>query len=100
MQELLTFEADRRVINITLSSFGTELTESDKLKLFPGLGGLYPNGQLALAQCTNIEEVYNILEVMAPRGSFFSRLKSTDVHTLDKVMVLSLSYRLQTHAQS
>ena len=74
-QQLLVFEADRRVINITLSSFGTELTVSDKLKLFPSFGSLNPSGQLAMAQCTNSEEFHNMLEVMAPVWQCFVQIQ-------------------------
>ena len=94
-QQLLVFEADRRVINITLSSFGTELTVSDKLKLFPSFGSLNPSGQLAMAQCTNSEEFHNMLEVMAPYGSVLSRFKGAEPRTLDKVIVLSCCHVLK-----
>ncbi|KAG9548937.1 ATPase, V0 complex, subunit D, partial [Aureobasidium melanogenum] len=36
MSEILEFEADRRSINITLNSFGTDLTKADRQKLYPG----------------------------------------------------------------
>lgn len=86
LMQLLVFEADRRVINITLSSFGTELTVSDKLKLFPSFGSLNPSGQLAMAQCTNSEEFHNMLEVMAPYGSVLSRFKGAEPRTFDKIL--------------
>jgi V-type H+-transporting ATPase subunit d len=38
------FEADRRAINITLNSFGTELTADDRKRMHPELGRLYPEG--------------------------------------------------------
>ena len=44
MKDILQFEADRRVINITLNSFGTELGADDRKKLFPNFGELYPEG--------------------------------------------------------
>ena len=40
MTEILEFEADRRSINITLNSFGTELPKTDRKKLYPNLGRL------------------------------------------------------------
>mmetsp|Transcript_7761 Transcript_7761/g.25710 ORF Transcript_7761/g.25710 Transcript_7761/m.25710 type:complete len:327 (+) Transcript_7761:132-1112(+) len=102
LMQLLVFEADRRVINITLSSFGTELTVSDKLKLFPSFGSLNPSGQLAMAQCTNSEEFHNMLEVMAPYGSVLSRFKGAEPRTLDKVIVLSCCHvlKLTSHCRS
>jgi V-type H+-transporting ATPase subunit d len=42
MSTLLKFESDRRTINITLNSIGTELTSDDRLKLYPRIGLLYP----------------------------------------------------------
>jgi len=44
MKKLLQFEADRRCINITLNSFGTELTADDRNKLYPNIGLLFPEG--------------------------------------------------------
>jgi len=44
MHTLLQFEADRRSINITLNSFGTELQKEDRENLYPKLGILYPEG--------------------------------------------------------
>ena len=41
MSELLFFEADRRAINITLISFGTELSRDDRIQLYPRMGLLY-----------------------------------------------------------
>ncbi|KAI5986148.1 V0 complex, c/d subunit of ATPase [Pisolithus albus] len=35
MRTILAFEADRRTINITINSFGTELTKEQRAKLFP-----------------------------------------------------------------
>ena len=45
MAEILQFEADRRSINITLNSFGTELSKQERRKLYPEFGKLYPGGQ-------------------------------------------------------
>jgi V-type H+-transporting ATPase subunit d len=38
MARLLGVEADRRAINITINSFGTELTRDERVKLFPAFG--------------------------------------------------------------
>lgn len=57
MSEVLQFEADRRAINITLNSFGTELSKPDRQKLYPGLGRLYPEGTLMLSRADDIEGV-------------------------------------------
>ena len=57
MSEVLGFEADRRAINITLNSFGTELSKQDRKKLYPSFGGLYPEGTLMLSRADDIEGV-------------------------------------------
>ena len=53
MSELLSFEADRRAISITMNSFGTELNEAveretKRRSLYCNFGSLYPEGVLAL----------------------------------------------------
>ena len=57
MAEVLEFEADRRAINITLNSFGTELSKQDRNKLYPNFGGLYPEGTLMLSRADDVESV-------------------------------------------
>jgi len=57
------FEADRRAINITINSFGTELSRDDRAKLFPSLGRLHPDGHAKLARADEIEHVKNVVEV-------------------------------------
>ncbi|KAI9811737.1 MAG: H(+)-transporting V0 sector ATPase subunit d [Pycnora praestabilis] len=57
MSESLEFEADRRSINITLNSFGTELSKEDRRKLYPNFGRLYPEGILMLSRADDIEGV-------------------------------------------
>lgn len=57
MSEMLEFEADRRAINITLNSFGTELQKAERRKLYPNFGKLYPEGSLMLSRADDIEGV-------------------------------------------
>ncbi|KAI9827112.1 MAG: H(+)-transporting V0 sector ATPase subunit d [Sarea resinae] len=57
MSEALEFEADRRSINITLNSFGTELSKADRKRLYPNFGRLYPEGTLMLSRADDIEGV-------------------------------------------
>jgi len=57
MSRLLQFEADRRCINITLNSLKTELTSDDRLKLYPTIGLLYPEGIEVLQEAENEESV-------------------------------------------
>ena len=57
MAEALAFEADRRAINITLNSFGTELGKADRRKLYPEFGRLYPEGTLMLSRADDLDGV-------------------------------------------
>ena len=43
-------QADRRALNITLNSIGTELTRDDRKKLYSNFGLLYPHGQVGLLE--------------------------------------------------
>ncbi|CAF9921864.1 MAG: H(+)-transporting V0 sector ATPase subunit d [Gomphillus americanus] len=57
MSEILEFEADRRAINITLNSFGTELNKAERRKLYPEFGRLYPEGMTMLGRADDVEGV-------------------------------------------
>ncbi|RKP40260.1 V0 complex, c/d subunit of ATPase [Dimargaris cristalligena] len=57
MTEILQFEADRRSVNITINSFGTELSKDDRQHLFPELGKMYPEGTLKLARVDDMDQV-------------------------------------------
>jgi len=57
MAEMLEFEADRRSINITLNSFGTELGKNERKKLYPEIGQLHPEGTLMLSRADDIDGV-------------------------------------------
>lgn len=57
MSEALEFEADRRAINITLNSFGTELSKAERKKLYPEFGKLYPEGSLMLSRADDVDGV-------------------------------------------
>ncbi|CAL8100353.1 unnamed protein product [Calicophoron daubneyi] len=57
MCDILAFEADRRAFIITINSFGTELSNEDRSKLYPECGRLYPEGLAALAKANDYEQV-------------------------------------------
>jgi V-type H+-transporting ATPase subunit d len=61
MEEILMFEADRRVIDITINSFGTDLSKKDRIKLYPNIGHLYPEGILRMSMADDIEQVKSAL---------------------------------------
>ncbi|KAJ8110108.1 hypothetical protein ONZ43_g5960 [Nemania bipapillata] len=71
MSEILEFEADRRAINITLNSFGTELSKADRKKLYPSFGRLYPEGTLILSRADDFEGVRLAVDGVSDYKSFF-----------------------------
>jgi V-type H+-transporting ATPase subunit d len=62
MGSILAFEADRRAFNITINSFGTELTKDIRAKLYPTIGKLYPEGLAKLADANDYAEVQRVAE--------------------------------------
>jgi V-type H+-transporting ATPase subunit d len=71
MDRVLQFEADRRTINITINSFGTELTKEQRARLFPALGRLFPEGNNALARADELDQVRQVCENISEYGRFF-----------------------------
>ena len=71
MSEILKFEADRRVINITLNSLGVELSKEDKSKLYPTCGHLYPEGVYMLSQATDADAIKQICSRYGQYASIF-----------------------------
>lgn len=72
MSKILSFEADRRSLNITINSFGTGLTKDQRSKLFPSLGRLYPEGSSALARADDIDQVKVVLDSILEYRPFLS----------------------------
>lgn len=62
MKDILQFEADRRTINITVNSIGTELQKEDRGTLYPNFGLLSPEGTEKLMKVDDQEQVKAILE--------------------------------------
>ena len=73
MSEVLDFEADRRSINITLNSFGTELSKNDRKKLYPSIGKLYPEGNFMLSRADDVEGVRIAVDMVADYKNFFDQ---------------------------
>ena len=71
MHRILAFEADRRAINITINSFGTQLTKEQRAKLFPAIGRLFPEGNNALARADDIDQVRQACEGVSEYRAFF-----------------------------
>ena len=73
MTEILEFEADRRSINITLNSFGTDLSKADRQKLYPGFGRLHPEGTLMLSRADDPEAVRIAVDGVSDYRTFFDQ---------------------------
>lgn len=73
MTRILAFEADRRTLNITINSFGTELSKEQRARLFPTIGRLYPEGNNALARADDIESVVAAVDHIQVYRAFFDK---------------------------
>lgn len=71
MGTLLSFEADRRTLNITINSFGTTLSKEQRAKLFPCVGKLYPEGNNALARADDVEQVKSVCDMVPEYSSWW-----------------------------
>ncbi|KAG8902080.1 H(+)-transporting V0 sector ATPase subunit d [Tulasnella sp. 408] len=72
MHRILSFEADRRTINITINSFDTELSKEQRAKLFPTVGRLFPAGNNALARADEIDQVRAVCDTVPEYRAFFA----------------------------
>lgn len=66
MKELLEFEADRRAIEITVNSFGSDLNEqlardSERKALYANFGKLYPEGVEAFSKVADMAALTDVL---------------------------------------
>lgn len=73
MSRILGFEADRRTLNITINSFGTELSKDQRARLFPTIGRLYPEGNNVLARADDIETVISAVDHISEYKAFFDK---------------------------
>ena len=72
MSHLLQFEADKRCLNITMNSLGTELTRDDRKALYCNFGLLYPVGQYHLSMADDMESVRAGVEKIPEYRELFS----------------------------
>jgi len=72
MKELLEFEADRRSINITINSFGTDLGKDDREKLYPNFGRLRPEGINKLSKADDYDQVRAAIESYSDYRALFT----------------------------
>lgn len=85
MGEILQFEADRRAINITINSFGTDLAKDDREKLYPNFGLLYPEGTSRLAKVDDIEQVKQIVSQYAAYRPMMEEISHNQEKSLEDV---------------
>lgn len=78
MKRLLEFEADRRAVNISLNSIGTELSREDRRGLLPEFGSFYPSATEQLARADDIEQVKQVVETFG--GIDFSGVFDSSNH--------------------
>lgn len=111
MGELLKTRADTNAINITLNSFGTPLNEpamrsSDRKRLYPAVGHLYPMGTSMLSDVSSEEELGRVLQIFPQYSAIWnihanSRDKSIDDAFYERdVQALELAFEGQMHFAS
>lgn len=86
MREMLSFEADRRALNITLNSIGTELTRDDRRKLYSNFGLLYPHGHTELAMAEDFDQIRQCVEKCPPYQAMFTKMGFGESQMLDKIL--------------
>lgn len=108
MGELLRVRADSNAINITLNSFGTPLNEpamrgSDRKRLYPSIGHLYPVGTSMLVDVADEEELGRVLELFPQYSAIWNmHLNGVDKNIDDcfyerDVQMLELAFESQFH---
>lgn len=109
MGDLLKTRADTTAINITLNSFGTPLNEpsmrsSDRKRLYPGIGYLYPVGTALLADVADENELGRALNMFPQYAAIWSMHasgsgeKSIDDSFYERdVQMLELAFESQMH---
>jgi len=109
MGEILKVRADTNAINITLNSFGTPLNEpamrmSDRKRLYPAVGHLYPAGTAMLVDVGDEDELARVLELFPQYSSIWnihsaaSADKSIDDAFYERdVQMLELAFESQMH---
>lgn len=108
MGELLKVRADTNAINITLNSFGTSLNEpamriSDRKRLYPAVGYLYPAGTNMLADVSNEDDLGRVLELFPQYSGIWNIHAGGNDKSIDDafyerdVQMLELAFEGQMH---
>jgi V-type H+-transporting ATPase subunit d len=103
MTDILSLEADRRAINITVNSIDTALDLKAREKLYPTVGLLYPEGTSRLAKATDVEAVRAAIDAYPDYRGLLSDMGFEDEKTLEdsffelEVNLNRLSFEQQFH---
>lgn len=108
MGELLKVRADTNAINITLNSFGTPLNEpamraTDRKRLYPAVGHLYPAGISMLVDVQDEEELGRVLELFPQYSAIWNMHAGGGDKSIDDgfyerdVQMLELAFESQMH---
>lgn len=103
MGEILSFEADRRAINITINSLDTELRKEDREDLYCSFGALYPEGCWKLGKADSIEQVRAAVEGYKQYRDLFQAASTSQDKSLEdcffehEVHLNKLSFEQQFH---
>ena len=62
-------QADRRALNITLNSIGTEVTRDERRKLYSDFGLLHPHGHMELAVAEDFDQIRAAMEKARPTSN-------------------------------
>ena len=73
-------QADRRALNITMNSIGTELTRDDRRKLYSNFGLLYPHGHSELASAEDFDQIRSAMEKCPPYQAIFNKVHPPTPH--------------------
>lgn len=100
MLRLLSFEADKRVINIALNSLNNpDLSSEDKLSLFPSYGKLYPVYHNELSQVDDVEQLKVLVESVGEYKELFSSVQDESSNIEDWFYSLEMQYNKNAFTQ-
>lgn len=71
----MPLQTDRRALNITLNSIGTELTRDDRKKLYSNYGLLYPHGHAELSMAEDFDQVRAAMEKVPAYSGIFGKVR-------------------------
>ena len=88
MCEILSVRADTQAINVTLNSFGTPLNDpsmrsTDRRRLYPSVGFLYPAGTSMLAQASDEESLGQVCSLYPGYASAWACHVENDDRSID-----------------